>query len=502
MSTLFPSSLDNKVKPTATTLTNGPTDATYGNGHAAEHIFAVDSIQALEAKVGVNSSAVQTTHDYKLQLITGANQAASKAYVDAAIIAGGVDASTTNKGVTKLSVAPVLSTNPIAVGNNDTRVPIQNQTDALAGTSGTAPSSSNKFVDAADVATTATASKVVRTLASGLIDDSLHPTTFNFQMTAGENLTVGNALCAGFYQADGGVTFDANGSQTGTFAGNTGGTSFLNFTVGNHTNRALVVFVHWGISGGGTLTGVSYAGSAMTLVDNVKDAGNVTMSSFILFNPTVGASTVQTTFANVGGIQTYSFNVVVASYYNVYQSAVDSHNATTGAASYALTVVNDGTLAVSGVTGTYSTTNQANNRIQQTGGSFTTSVGDSGLVIPVQNVTITPATSSTASCVVGLRPVTAVSYNIAMKSSAANAANAVNLNKYRGFVGFAGSTVTVGQPLYVQNKGLVNGLSGLTATTGYYLADTAGTISTSAGTNTKKVGFGTSTTSLVIDNNW
>jgi hypothetical protein len=34
------------------------------------------------------------------------------------------DASTTTKGVTKVSVAPVSSTNPIAVGDNDPRVTI------------------------------------------------------------------------------------------------------------------------------------------------------------------------------------------------------------------------------------------------------------------------------------------------------------------------------------------------------------------------------------------
>jgi hypothetical protein len=37
-------------------------------------------------------------------------------------IAGGVDASTTVKGLTKLSVAPSSSTNPIAVGDNDPRI--------------------------------------------------------------------------------------------------------------------------------------------------------------------------------------------------------------------------------------------------------------------------------------------------------------------------------------------------------------------------------------------
>ena len=48
-------------------------------------------------------------------------------------------------GSTELSVAPVLASKPIAVGDNDTRVPTQAENDALVGTSGT-PSSLNKYV--------------------------------------------------------------------------------------------------------------------------------------------------------------------------------------------------------------------------------------------------------------------------------------------------------------------------------------------------------------------
>lgn len=59
------------------------------------------------------------------------------------------DASTTVKWPTKLSVAPVSAVNPIAVGDNDPRVPTQWENDALVGTNGT-PSASNKFVTASD----------------------------------------------------------------------------------------------------------------------------------------------------------------------------------------------------------------------------------------------------------------------------------------------------------------------------------------------------------------
>lgn len=64
--------------------------------------------------------------------------------VDTALVSGS-DASDSVKGITKLSVAAASPTNPIAVGDNDGRVPSQDENDALVGTSGT-PSSSNRYV--------------------------------------------------------------------------------------------------------------------------------------------------------------------------------------------------------------------------------------------------------------------------------------------------------------------------------------------------------------------
>lgn len=96
--------------------------------------------------------------------ISNANEFATKAYVDGVAIAGGADASTTVKGITKMSVAPASAASPIAVGDNDPRVPTTDENDALAGTSGT-PSTSNKYVTNDDTATAATASKVARRLA-------------------------------------------------------------------------------------------------------------------------------------------------------------------------------------------------------------------------------------------------------------------------------------------------------------------------------------------------
>jgi hypothetical protein len=59
MATNFPSSLDSFTNPTAVDTLDSPP-------HDTQHADANDAIEALQAKVGVNSSAVATSHDYIL----------------------------------------------------------------------------------------------------------------------------------------------------------------------------------------------------------------------------------------------------------------------------------------------------------------------------------------------------------------------------------------------------------------------------------------------------
>ena len=61
----YPTSLDVLANPTTSNPLNSPS-------HAGQHSDANDAIEALEAKVGANSSAVSTSHDYKIaQLESG-----------------------------------------------------------------------------------------------------------------------------------------------------------------------------------------------------------------------------------------------------------------------------------------------------------------------------------------------------------------------------------------------------------------------------------------------
>lgn len=61
----FPSSLDSLTNPTTSSPLNSPS-------HAGQHSDANDAIEALQAKVGADSSAVTSSHDYKIaQLESG-----------------------------------------------------------------------------------------------------------------------------------------------------------------------------------------------------------------------------------------------------------------------------------------------------------------------------------------------------------------------------------------------------------------------------------------------
>jgi hypothetical protein len=138
----------------------------------ASHINDLqDEMVAVQAKLGVDNSAVTSTIDYKLKNTSSVNpghkhtiSAINDVVVTSPTDGQGLvyqsgnwvnqttsiaDASTSTKGITKVSVAPVSASNPIAVGDNDPRVPTQNENDALVGTSGS-PSSTNKFVTDSD----------------------------------------------------------------------------------------------------------------------------------------------------------------------------------------------------------------------------------------------------------------------------------------------------------------------------------------------------------------
>ena len=71
MASNYPTSIDNFTNPTSS-------DSMSAVPHATQHSDINDAVEALEAKVGANSSAVTTSHDYKLNEVTGTDKAVGK----------------------------------------------------------------------------------------------------------------------------------------------------------------------------------------------------------------------------------------------------------------------------------------------------------------------------------------------------------------------------------------------------------------------------------------
>lgn len=62
MPTNFPASLDSLTNPLSTDTLNSPS-------HSGQHANANDAIEALQAKVGIDGSAVTTSLDYKISQV-------------------------------------------------------------------------------------------------------------------------------------------------------------------------------------------------------------------------------------------------------------------------------------------------------------------------------------------------------------------------------------------------------------------------------------------------
>lgn len=368
----------------------------------------------------------------------------------------------------------------------------EDQQDALAGTSGN-PSASNKFVTDADTSTTPVANKVVRYNATAV----LPVTSIYSTLIAAESITAKMPVCAYYYQADGGVTYDSK-TYNNSSVSSAGGTQTFSLTVGNNTNRIVVVYVNVGAASGTVPTPtVTYAGVSMSAVRTETVASSQKLFSFTLLAPTTGANNVVVTLG--ASAQTNYVSTAAISYYNV--SGVESSaGSITSTVAYGVPAA--GVLLSSGKgqnTGSSSVNNYNNTQFGTTNSFAVISSADSGISFSSSSVTVTYGGSDPMT-VIGLTPVTAPSYGYVVKASAANTANACNLNKYTSFLGFADTTVTVGQNVDVFTDGIVSGLSGLVplANPSYYIADTAGTISATAGTNSKKIGTAITTTTLLI----
>ena len=125
MATSFPTGLDALTNPTSSDGLNSP-------DHAGQHSDANDAIEALEAKVGINSSAVTSSLDYKITNINASNLASGT--VPTGRMSGSYAGITGLGTLGSLTVTGdvTVDTNTLKVDSTNNRVGIANASPAYA----------------------------------------------------------------------------------------------------------------------------------------------------------------------------------------------------------------------------------------------------------------------------------------------------------------------------------------------------------------------------------
>jgi hypothetical protein len=377
--------------------------------------------------------------------ISDAKHIATKAYVDGVAIAGGADASTTIKGISKLSVAPSSASNPISVGDNDPRLPTQDENDAIAGNSGTAVSASNKLIDAADVSSSGASGKIVRangTSLPALNGSALIGVQSNVTLTAQENISAGDSVAIGD-----GAEFILSSSTV------TGGTA-LNLFGGNWVSQQFTTSATTTFIKKATISIMRGSGGAepqnLTCSIRANSGGSPTGAD-------IGSVTISSGSAPADTPVTYTFT---------FSSPVEVSPSTT----YHLVFSNTGA-GYSWYANPVGSTAGAAGVSTNSGSTWGT--GNGPLYYSVSELDTTSGQIS--------------------KTTAASSKARSN-----AFIGFATSSISASASGVVAVGGVVSGLSGLTPGATYYLSNTPGAISTSAGTVSRKVGIALSSTTLLI----
>lgn len=429
----------------------------------------------------------------------------TKEYVDGVAIAGAPNASTSTKGIGRVSVPPVDANIPIFVGDNDDRVPTVNMSsvdaDMVAAiVAGNAPTALNPFITLADGATTSTPNRFVKTNGSGKIDTSfIYPYFLDDGVyTTAEALTIGEVLTISPYaQADGGIKRD---TEQGNF------TQTFSVTIGNNSNRILIVDTIDG--GGGTISAVTAGGVAMSAIQTVGTSPGY-FKRWFLAAPTVGSINIVIT-------GTSFYCAVTRSFYNCSQSAPTqfssgnsvsggtvSPTALTPASNCSMILVTGFSGAMLGSSGTATIDTYSVNNITSISGAYCYASAWSGVKWVASSMTplVTFASGSgtwsmgAIACVI--EPATAPAAGL-LKASAASGINGVG--SLANWVGFSTGTFAIGAVnARMYTMGSLPLFSGLTAGTPYYLSNTPGALSTSAGTTSKKIGVAISTTTLVTN---
>lgn len=322
--------------------------------------------------------------------------------------------------------------------------------------------------------------------------------------TAAESIAANDALYLDGYQSDGGPTLDTSTSNSGTSDGSGNLTITTPITIGSNSNRLLIFCLKCSSA---TATGVTatWNGTSMTGSRVQIPGGGLQTYLFYLIAPTTGAHNI--VLASLTATETVSYTV--HSYYNMKQSGQPDASTNGSIANppgtfvgVSLTPVTNGSLmfamAVDADRTDGTVTGIPNNNRSSTIGGATLISGDNGPINIINSQTVTMSDGGSGRKLINL-------FMFAPATTAVPAvrkASSVSTTKSAAFIGFASAIATAGNNVTVITDGTVSGFSGLTFGLQYYLNDTSGTIGTSAGSVTRKVGIAVATTALKITNIW
>ena len=326
-------------------------------------------------------------------------------------------------------------------------------------------------------------------------------------LTYAESITAGQALAIGIYPSNP-ITYDS--SATNSFlAAATSHTVTNAITVGNNSNRILYVVIQSAsnsISTPDANTTASFNGDAMTFLgtDNAtSDSGNQSyISHYVLVAPDVATGDI--VFGAIQNGESYSW--FAYSVYGCKQTGVPNDHAVdakqtpnaggTDTTDVSVTSTSLGCLSIALA-------------VDQTLYNASGAIGNTGIMIPLGDLTLSKTvtgngqawSSSSITLEAASTPVEAAVLASAKTRNVTDYWATTNY-KSKAFIGFAAETGTAGQTKAVAISGEATGLSSILLGEQYYLSDTYGAISRTAGTNTRKAAIGTSSTTVLITNIW
>lgn len=325
-------------------------------------------------------------------------------------------------------------------------------------------------------------------------------------LIASESITAGNAVAATLYQATP-VGYDTSGIfSRGTTSGSV--------TIGSNSNRVLTVIVF--CANGAAVSG-TYNGVSLTFAQtNYTLGGNpYCVAIGYLVAPATGSNTLSISGTSIA-------RILYTSLYNCAQASPLDASASNGAnaassISASATSASDGCVAFGAVyddggssspsagtpAGNVYTSNTAQSGTSNDGYAY----GNSGVnnqfgAGTAMTISTTGATSSGTVLLAAVMAIKPFNTPVAGVQKASSASVASGNTRCIGFIGFAVSSVSAGQSLTVTTQGVVTGLSTIASGIEYYLNDTNGSIGTTPGTNTRKVGVGLNASQLLITNLW